>query len=172
MATTTATAAPSEYHLRLAGKDAGARAILLCERYPRPVMLWHTAVELAYALALAEDSSLAPDPGALRAALAPRTAAALAAADAMYRPLDRAAYAITELPPAQVHERMDAYLAQAKTPSGVPLPSAVDTIVRGRRPDPLSDYRDPQGHGLAVAEAVLVHQLGIPTGHRNHLHLG
>lgn len=163
MTPTTTAAAPSEYHLRLAGKDSGARAILVCERYPGHATAWHTSVELAYALALAEDSSLAPDTDALRTALAPRTAAALAAADAMYRPLDEAAYTVTGLPPAQLHDRMDAYLTRAETPSGVPLPSAVHTITEGRLPNPLSDYNDPRGHGLAVARGILAHQLGIPA---------
>ncbi|MFI6468530.1 hypothetical protein [Streptomyces sp. NPDC050538] len=47
MATTPTTAAPSEYHIRLAGHGAGTRAILLCERHPRHSG-WEAAVELAY----------------------------------------------------------------------------------------------------------------------------
>jgi hypothetical protein len=45
----------------------------------------------------------------------------------------------------------------------VPLPSAVHTITEGRLPNPLSDYNDPRGHGLAVARGILAHQLGIPA---------
>ncbi|MGX9891381.1 hypothetical protein [Streptomyces sp. NPDC002276] len=81
----------------------------------------------------------------------------------MYRPLDEAAYAVIGLPAAAVHGRMDAYLARTETSTWVPLPSAVHTIVRGRQPSPLSDYRDPQGHGLAVARGILAHHLGIST---------
>lgn len=150
---------PSEYHLRLADNGVGARAWLLCERYPRHATEWAASVEFAYALALADGPSLPPDPDVLRAALAPATAAALAAVDALYRPLDEAAHAVTGLPTAEVHERMDAYLAQAAAPGGVPLPSAAHTIVRGRRRDPLSGYEDSRGHGLAWAQSVLAHQL-------------
>ncbi|MFC1410492.1 hypothetical protein ACEZCY_14630 [Streptacidiphilus sp. N1-12] len=152
-------APPSEYHLRLATKGPGARALLLCERYPEHGMDWHAAVELAYALALAQDPTLAPDPETICAVLAPGTAAALTAADALYRPLDEAAHAITGLPPAETQARMDAYLTQARTPPGVPLPTAVHTILEGRRPDPLSDYHDARGHGLAVARDILAHQI-------------
>ncbi|MET8605580.1 hypothetical protein ABZV92_18760 [Streptomyces rubiginosohelvolus] len=157
--TTSMTSTPSEYHLRLAGNGVDARAWLLCERYPRHATEWAVSVELAYALALAEDPSLPPDPDAIRTALAPATASALAAVDVMYRPLDEAAHAVTDLPPAEVHRRMDTYLARAATPAGVPLPSAAHTIVQGRQPDPLSDYGDPRGHGLAWARSILAHQL-------------
>lgn len=108
-------------------------------------MAWHTAVELAYALALAEDPSLAPDLGALRTVLAPRTAAALVAADAMYRPLDEAAFTITELPPAEVHRRMDAYLIRAATLSEAPLPSVRSS--RAASPIRSPSTGTPGGHG-------------------------
>ncbi|MFI1530716.1 hypothetical protein [Streptomyces griseus] len=65
----------------------------------------------------------------------------------------------TELPAAEVHGRMDTYLARAATPAGEPLPSAAHTIVEGRRPHPLSDYGDPGGHDLARARSILTHQL-------------
>ena len=157
--TTSMTGTPYEYHLRLAGNGVAARAWLLCERYPRHATEWASSVELAYALALTDNPSLPPDPDVLRTVLTPATAAALATADAMYRPLDEAAHAVIGPPAAEVHGRMDAYLAQADTPAGVPLPSAAHTIVRGRQPDPLSDYGDPRGHGLAWAQSILAHRL-------------
>ncbi|MEU3978314.1 hypothetical protein [Streptomyces bacillaris] len=80
---------PTEYHLRLAGNGPTGRAILLCERAGTTYEL--DVLTLLYAIVLTEDPALVPDRTAVRAVLEPGTADALAAVDAMYRPLDQAA---------------------------------------------------------------------------------
>lgn len=147
---------PSEYHLRLAGNGPDARAILLHERCRGHDAV--QAVELLYALALDDDPALLPAEETVRAALAPRTVAGLAEVDALYQPLDEAALALSRLPAAAFHARLDRFEAQHANHQTQPgrwdLTSiALLTIRDGRQTDYALGYR------TVWAETALAHQL-------------
>ncbi len=169
---TPASSAPSEYHLRLAGNGVQARAILLQERHRGHNAV--QAVELLYALALAVAPALLPAEGTVRAVLEPRTEAALADVDALYRPLDEAAFALSRLPAADFHAHLDRFEAQHAKRQAQPgrwdlVDTALLTIHEGRSPGfPAYDsegFPRTRGYGVAWAQAALARQLGAhPEG--------
>ncbi|MFD3978268.1 hypothetical protein ACFWR6_06745 [Streptomyces griseus] len=131
-------------------------------------------MELLYALALADDPALLPAEETVRAALAPRTAAGLSEVDALYRPLDEAALALSRLPAVAFLERLHSFKAQHADHQAQPdrwdlTSDVLSTIREGRLPAfPAYDsegFPQTRGYRTVWARSALTHQLGTqPEG--------
>ncbi|MFE0779076.1 hypothetical protein [Streptomyces sp. NPDC058861] len=149
-----------EYYLRLARHGARSRSLLIGERY-RPadgsVSSYLTAL---YGMALLDAPALEPEPDVVEQLLAAGDQAALDEVDRLYRPLDRAALLLTQVPRETHMERLKAYAARVEGSaplSRIPLHSAAASQVRGllaKRPR-LHSYVDLPEVPFSASESLL-----------------